>query len=267
MTVTVRHCSVRAKIARAGGSELVPPGVRGSDDESGPRRRYGRPVGRAGGFDAPQHTTRRRQSRCRPQYQFRPPGRLQNLGAAAEPSQRRTFRINCPRKGQRTAHKAKQHSDEEPAEVRGNPGTERQHNREQRVEGPLSRAEPEQDSAQQQHHRNEVAGQTLDADMYDKRERTLLRKHDLASAADHQESAPEWAGASPDSEATPGCANRTRHAVWPHGPVPVRLAASGRMASPRRTPRSRRAELRQPAVIWPQGFEHPAAYRHLAALA
>jgi hypothetical protein len=208
--------------------------------------------------------TRRRQSCCRAQYQFRPPRRLQNLRVAAEPSQRRAFGISGPREGQRTAHKAKQHSDEEPAEVRGNPRTERQHNREQRIEGPLSRTEPEQYSAQQQHHRNEVAGQTLDPDMYDKGERTLLRKQGLASAADHQESAPEWAGASPDSEAAPGSANRARHAVWQHGPVPVRLAPPGWMATPRRTPGSRWAGLRQPAVIWPQGFEHLAAYRHLA---
>jgi hypothetical protein len=257
---------VRSKAAWAGVSELVRVGVGGSDDETGPLGRgYGGPVGRAGTFDAPQHTTRRRQSCCRAQYQLRPPRRLQNLGVAAEPSERRAFGICGPREGQRTAHKAKQHSDEEPAEVGGNPGTERQHNREQRIEGSLSRAEPEQDSAQQQHHRNEVAGQTLDPDMYDKRERTLLREQDLASAADYQESAPERAGASPDSEATPGGANRARHALWQHRAVSVRLAAPGRMATPRWPPGFSWAGLRQPAAIWPQGFEHPAVYRHLAA--
>jgi len=167
INVTLRHCGVRTEAAWAGCSEVLRVQARGSDCPLG--RADGGPVGRAGRFDAPEHTTRRRQSCRRAQYQFRPPRRLQNLGVAAEPPQRLLVGVRRPREGQGTADKAEQHSDEEPAQVRGNPGTERQHDREQCIERPLSRAEPEQDSAQQHHHRNEVAGQTLDPDMNDKR--------------------------------------------------------------------------------------------------
>jgi len=99
---------------------------------------------------------------------------MQDLRVATEPPQPLAIGISRPRERQRAADEAKQHPEEEPAKVRGNPGTERQHNREQRIEGSLSGVEPEQDSAEQQHHRNEVAGEPLDPDMNDKRYRTPL---------------------------------------------------------------------------------------------
>ena len=113
--------------------------------------------------------------------------------------------------------------------------------------------------------------------MYDERERTLLRKQDLAGAGDDQESAPERAGASPDSEDTQGGADRVRHGLREHRAVPgqpaaprwtaraswtpaLRPAAAPRRATGfSRATAFRRAGQRQPAVIWAEGFEHTAA--------
>jgi len=56
---------------------------------------------------------------------------MQDLRVATEPPQSLAVGISRPRERQRTADEAKQHPEEEPAKVRSNPGTERQHNREQ----------------------------------------------------------------------------------------------------------------------------------------
>jgi hypothetical protein len=128
---TVRAGTVRAGTVRAGARGLAVAGSIAAEDDNGRGRASAGPGRGIGAFDAPQGTTRRRQHCCRAQYHFKPPRRLQNLGVPAEPPQLLAVGTCRPREGQRAADKAEQHPDEEPAKVRGNPGTERQHNREQ----------------------------------------------------------------------------------------------------------------------------------------
>jgi hypothetical protein len=117
-----------AGAVRTDGGRVVVEGVLLPDDDDGRSRACSGPVGGAGAFDG---TPRWRQRRCRAQYQFHAPSRLQNLRVATEPPQRGGIGISGPREGQRAADQSKQHPDEEPAKVRRDPGTKRQHYRKQ----------------------------------------------------------------------------------------------------------------------------------------
>ncbi|HUB37642.1 MAG TPA: hypothetical protein VMA72_02195 [Streptosporangiaceae bacterium] len=97
--------------------------------------------------------------------------------------------------------------------------------------------------------------------MNDKRDRAPLGHQNLASAGGDQEPAPERASTSPDSEGTPGVAERFRQCLLEGAAASWRLAVPRRMTLGHAAIWQQRAAYRQLATSGRAGHRSAAAFR------
>jgi hypothetical protein len=135
-----------------------------------------------------------------------------------------------PGEGKRAAHDSQQHSQHEPAEIRGNERREGGKHGENRIEDPLRRIEPQQQRTEDEHDRHHIAGQSLSAQVHHDGDRRPFGQQDLDAAEERDQAAPERPGAPPPAETQAG---------------PPEPAAARRAGRPVRVSRLVRASVRR----------------------